>query len=67
MVECPAWLAYTKARIVSNGQNRRPVRLPNYDYRQAGAYFVTLCTQQRSVIKSLQLLVAAQLPRTCHL
>jgi len=49
MVECPAWLAYTKALIVSNRQNRRPGRLPNYDYRQAGAYFVTICTNDREL------------------
>jgi REP element-mobilizing transposase RayT len=26
-------------------QNRRSIRLKNYDYSQAGAYFVTVCTQ----------------------
>src|SRR5882762_9975445 len=26
---------------------RRSVRLPGYDYRQAGAYFVTICIQNR--------------------
>lgn len=26
---------------------RRSIRLPGYDYREAGAYFVTLCTQNR--------------------
>src|SRR4051794_19179560 len=26
--------------------HRHTIRLPNYDYRQAGAYFVTLCTYQ---------------------
>lgn len=26
---------------------RRSLRLPGYDYAQAGAYFVTICTQQR--------------------
>ena len=27
--------------------HRRSIRLQNYDYTQAGAYFVTLCTQDR--------------------
>ena len=27
--------------------NRRSIRLPGYDYSQAGAYFVTICTQNR--------------------
>ena len=29
-------------------QSRRSVRLPGYDYASAGAYFVTICTQQHS-------------------
>src|SRR5436853_946677 len=27
---------------------RRSIRLPNWDYRSSGAYFVTICTHQRS-------------------
>jgi hypothetical protein len=27
--------------------HRRSIRLRNYDYSQAGAYFVTICTQGR--------------------
>lgn len=27
--------------------HRRSLRLPGYDYRSAGAYFVTICTQNR--------------------
>ena len=27
--------------------NRRAIRLPNYDYSQSGAYFITICTHQR--------------------
>jgi len=27
--------------------NRRSIRLPDYDYTQNGAYFVTICTQNR--------------------
>ena len=29
---------------------RRSIRLPGYDYSQAGAYFVTLCTQNRECL-----------------
>jgi putative transposase len=29
---------------------RRSVRLPGYDYTQAGAYFVTICTYQRECL-----------------
>ncbi len=28
-------------------RNRRSVRLSGYDYGEAGAYFVTICTQNR--------------------
>ncbi len=28
-------------------QERKSIRLPNYDYSQAGCYFVTICTQNR--------------------
>ena len=27
--------------------HRRSIRLPNYDYSQSGAYFITICTHQR--------------------
>lgn len=30
--------------------HRRSIRLPNYDYTQAGAYFVTLVTYQRDLL-----------------
>ena len=29
---------------------RRSIRLQNYDYAQAGAYFVTICTQHRACV-----------------
>ena len=32
--------------------HRRSIRLPAYDYREAGAYFVTICTFQRRVLLS---------------
>ena len=28
-------------------KHRRSIRLQGYDYAQAGAYFVTVCTQNR--------------------
>jgi len=30
--------------------HRRSLRLPGYDYSQSGAYFVTLCTQERECV-----------------
>lgn len=30
--------------------HRRSLRLQGYDYAQAGAYFVTLCTQNRACL-----------------
>jgi len=30
--------------------NRRSMRLKGYDYAQAGAYFVTICTQDRACL-----------------
>ena len=32
--------------------NRKPNRIPDYDYSQNGAYFVTICTQDRKKILS---------------
>ena len=29
---------------------RRSIRLPDYDYSQAGAYFVTICTHNRTCL-----------------
>lgn len=29
---------------------RRSIRLKNYDYAQAGAYFVTICTHNRACV-----------------
>lgn len=31
---------------------RKPVRLPDYDYSQNGAYFITICTQKRAPVLS---------------
>ena len=30
--------------------HRRSIRLPGYDYRQAGAYFITVCTRNRTML-----------------
>ncbi len=30
--------------------NRRSIRLPDWDYRSAGSYFITICTYQREYI-----------------
>lgn len=30
--------------------HRRSIRLKNYDYRQAGCYFITICTNHREMI-----------------
>ena len=32
--------------------NRKSNRLPNYDYSQNGAYFITVCTHNRELILS---------------
>ena len=32
--------------------NRRPNRVPHYDYSQTGSYFITVCTQDRKKILS---------------
>lgn len=34
----------------SEKHHRRSIRLKGYDYRQAGAYFVTICTQSRACL-----------------
>jgi putative transposase len=33
-----------------NRHHRRSIRLPGYDYRQAGVYFVTICTHQKELL-----------------
>jgi putative transposase len=39
-----------KVRVVNADRRRRSVRLLNYDYGQAGAYFVTICTHNRQLL-----------------
>ncbi len=33
-----------------SGRDRRSIRLRDYDYSQAGAYFVTICSQDRQCL-----------------
>jgi hypothetical protein len=33
-----------------NIQKRKAMRLKNYDYNQSGAYFITICIQQRECL-----------------
>ena len=33
--------------MINSHKTRKGLRLPDYDYSQAGAYFVTICTKQR--------------------
>jgi REP element-mobilizing transposase RayT len=35
---------------MSSNRNRRSIRLKGYDYTQPGAYFVTVCTQDRACL-----------------
>jgi len=37
-------------RFDPDRHHRRSIRLPQYDYRQAGAYFVTICTRERECV-----------------
>ena len=37
-------------RFDSNQTSRRPLRLKEYDYSQAGAYFVTVCAKHRKIL-----------------
>ena len=36
--------------ITPKGHHRRSIRLRGYDYTQAGAYFITNCTQNRACL-----------------
>lgn len=39
-----------RANNYSPQHNRRSIRLKGYDYSQAGAYFVTICTQNKECL-----------------
>jgi REP element-mobilizing transposase RayT len=39
----------TRGWVMTHGQ-RRSIRLRGYDYSQAGAYFITICTQNRTCL-----------------
>ena len=38
------------AACIQRKHHRRSSRLPGYDYAQPGAYFITLCTQDRACL-----------------
>jgi REP element-mobilizing transposase RayT len=42
----------TGHRGITDRGDRRSIRLPNYDYSQAGVYFVTICTVGRQPLLS---------------
>jgi REP element-mobilizing transposase RayT len=46
-----------KAQVLNRAQlpNRRTLRLPEYDYRDRGAYFVTICTAERRFLFEIEL------------
>ena len=46
----PATAYLPAVRYNPKVHHRRSVRLPTFDYRQAGAYFVTICTLGRECI-----------------
>jgi REP element-mobilizing transposase RayT len=35
---------------ISSQHHRRSIRLPGYDYSQAGEYFITICTHEREYL-----------------
>lgn len=37
-------------KVCPDNHHRRSIRLPGYDYSQNGAYFITICTQNRECI-----------------
>jgi len=39
-----------QSNIIQQMKNRRSIRLKEYDYSKSGAYFVTICTQNRECI-----------------
>ena len=46
---------------------RKPNRLENYDYAQNGAYFITICTQNRKEILSEIIVGRGLAPAECKL
>lgn len=48
-------------------KNRKPNRLENYDYGQAGCYFVTLCTHNRAHLFQMESLVGNGLCAVPHI
>jgi len=53
LLAAPIWPRINKGICIMSGmtqRSRRTIRLRDYDYSQAGAYFVTVCTYQRECI-----------------
>ncbi|MBQ9719585.1 MAG: transposase, partial [Oscillospiraceae bacterium] len=48
---------------MNNLPNRKPNRLPDFDYASPGAYFITFCTRNRECILSRIALVGADIIR----
>ena len=46
IISYPAYVCYNLP-MEQNRLTRKPMRLPQYDYAQNGAYFVTICTEGR--------------------
>lgn len=46
-----------------NYTRRNSNRLPTYDYRSSGAYFITICTQKRQQVLEIPIIRAALLER----
>ena len=42
--------AHGRAPLPADQRNRRSIRLQGYDYSQAGAYFLTICTHDRECL-----------------
>lgn len=55
-------------QVVSDLPKRKPIRLPEYDYSAPGAYFVTICTQdRRRILSDIAVGAATSRPPELHL
>ncbi len=52
-----------KAVMIMKIPERKPTRLSGYDYAAAGAYFITICTQDRKEILSTIVGEGSALPK----
>lgn len=46
----PRLTLFDAMRLNPDAHHRRSIRLSGYDYGQPGAYFVTVCTQDRAIL-----------------